>query len=92
MLHAGSCSPTAVFCPECNAWCVSDQLAPTYMMQTTWLDDTINAVVAGLNTAVYIRDLSWRPAAGRRRESGTPRTDPDTARVHVQRFSHMELD
>ena len=71
---------------------MSDQLAPTYMMQTTWLDDTINAVVAGLNTAVYIRDLSWRPAAGRRRESGTPRTDPDTARVHVQRFSHMELD
>ncbi|KAK0153489.1 PHD and RING finger domain-containing protein 1 [Merluccius polli] len=48
----------------------SGQLAPTYMMQSTWLDDTINAVVAGLNTAVYIRDLSWRPAAGTRPQVG----------------------
>ncbi|KAJ3597197.1 hypothetical protein NHX12_003597 [Muraenolepis orangiensis] len=44
-------------------------LAPTYMMQSTWLDDTINAVVSGLNTAVYVRDLSWRPVAGHRRKS-----------------------
>ncbi|XP_070762837.1 PHD and RING finger domain-containing protein 1 [Enoplosus armatus] len=38
----------------------TSQLAPTYLMQSTWLDETINAVVAGLNTAVYIRDFTPR--------------------------------
>ncbi|XP_062245451.1 PHD and RING finger domain-containing protein 1 [Platichthys flesus] len=46
----------------------TSQLAPTYLIQSTWLDDTINAVVAGLNTAVYIRDLTPRaPPTHRRR-------------------------
>ncbi|CAL8359692.1 unnamed protein product [Lota lota] len=49
------------------------QFAPTYMMRSTWLDDTINAVVAGLNTAVYTRDLSWRSVPGRRRKSAKRR-------------------
>uniref|UniRef100_A0A8C2C0P1 PHD and ring finger domains 1 n=1 Tax=Cyprinus carpio TaxID=7962 RepID=A0A8C2C0P1_CYPCA len=46
------------------------QLAPRYMMQSTWLDETINAVVAGLNTAVYVRDLTPRPRSRRRRKTG----------------------
>ncbi|XP_048013912.1 PHD and RING finger domain-containing protein 1 isoform X2 [Megalobrama amblycephala] len=45
------------------------QLAPRYMMQSTWLDETINAVVAGLNTAVYVRDLTPRPRPRRRRKT-----------------------
>uniref|UniRef100_A0A8C2C197 PHD and ring finger domains 1 n=1 Tax=Cyprinus carpio TaxID=7962 RepID=A0A8C2C197_CYPCA len=45
------------------------QLAPRYMMQSTWLDETINAVVAGLNTAVYVRDLTPRPRSRRRRKT-----------------------
>ncbi|KAK3526612.1 hypothetical protein QTP70_030753 [Hemibagrus guttatus] len=44
------------------------QLAPQYLMRSTWLDETINAVVAGLNTAVYVRDLTPRPRARRRRK------------------------
>lgn len=44
------------------------QLAPRYLMQSTWLDETINAVVAGLNTAVYMRDLTPRPRSRRRRK------------------------
>ncbi|XP_078805294.1 uncharacterized protein phrf1 isoform X8 [Oryzias latipes] len=44
----------------------SAQLAPTYLMQSTWLDETINAVVAGLNTAVYVRDVAPRVASRRR--------------------------
>nr|XP_055048280.1 PHD and RING finger domain-containing protein 1 isoform X1 [Misgurnus anguillicaudatus]XP_055048281.1 PHD and RING finger domain-containing protein 1 isoform X1 [Misgurnus anguillicaudatus]XP_055048282.1 PHD and RING finger domain-containing protein 1 isoform X1 [Misgurnus anguillicaudatus] len=45
------------------------QLAPRYLMQSTWLDDTINAVVAGLNTAVYVRDLTPRPKPRRKRRT-----------------------
>ncbi|KAM4618565.1 uncharacterized protein phrf1 [Polymixia lowei] len=45
------------------------QLAPRYLMQSTWLDETINAVVAGLNTAVYIRDLTPRATSSRRRRT-----------------------
>ncbi|XP_073687920.1 PHD and RING finger domain-containing protein 1 [Garra rufa] len=45
------------------------QLTPRYMMQSTWLDETINAVVAGLNTAVYVRDLTPRPKTRRRRKT-----------------------
>ncbi|KAM9854080.1 uncharacterized protein phrf1 [Aulostomus maculatus] len=44
----------------------SSQLAPTYLMQSTWLDETINAVVAGLNTAVYVRDFTSHVPSGRR--------------------------
>ncbi|KAM8861838.1 uncharacterized protein phrf1 isoform 1-T2 [Synchiropus picturatus] len=47
----------------------SSQLAPTYLIQSSWLDDTINAVVAGLNTAVYVRDLTPRPPTRRRRKT-----------------------
>uniref|UniRef100_A0A673N1S5 PHD and RING finger domain-containing protein 1-like n=1 Tax=Sinocyclocheilus rhinocerous TaxID=307959 RepID=A0A673N1S5_9TELE len=46
------------------------QLAPRYMMQSTWLDETINAVVAGFNTAVYVRDLTPRSKSRRRRKTG----------------------
>uniref|UniRef100_A0A672FFK4 PHD and ring finger domains 1 n=1 Tax=Salarias fasciatus TaxID=181472 RepID=A0A672FFK4_SALFA len=46
----------------------SSQLAPTYLIQSTWLDETINAVVAGLNTAVYVRDFTPRVPSGRRRK------------------------
>uniref|UniRef100_A0A8D0AQK9 PHD and ring finger domains 1 n=1 Tax=Sander lucioperca TaxID=283035 RepID=A0A8D0AQK9_SANLU len=46
----------------------TSQLAPTYMIQSTWLDETINAVVAGLNSAVYIRDLTPRVPSSRRRK------------------------
>ncbi|XP_017278545.1 PHD and RING finger domain-containing protein 1 isoform X2 [Kryptolebias marmoratus] len=42
------------------------QLAPTYLIQSTWLDETINAVVAGLNTAVYVRDITPRAPLRRR--------------------------
>ncbi|KAK1888487.1 PHD and RING finger domain containing protein 1 [Dissostichus eleginoides] len=47
----------------------SSQLAPTFLIQSTWLDDTINAVVAGLNTAVYIRDFTPRPPTTHRRKT-----------------------
>ncbi|XP_018519844.1 PHD and RING finger domain-containing protein 1 isoform X1 [Lates calcarifer] len=46
------------------------QLAPTYLIQSTWLDETINAVVAGLNTAVYIRDFTPRLPSRRKRKTG----------------------
>ncbi|XP_033491032.1 uncharacterized protein phrf1 isoform X2 [Epinephelus lanceolatus] len=49
------------------------QLAPTYLIQSTWLDETINAVVAGLNTAVYVRDFAPRAPASRRRKTGRRR-------------------
>ncbi|KAF7659258.1 hypothetical protein LDENG_00001210 [Lucifuga dentata] len=45
------------------------QLAPTFLIQSTWLDETINAVVAGLNTAVYVRDLTPRLTSRRRRKT-----------------------
>ncbi|CAG5958244.1 unnamed protein product [Menidia menidia] len=51
----------------------TSQLAPTYLMQSTWLDETINAVVAGLNTAVYVRDLTPRAHISSRRRSGKRR-------------------
>ncbi|XP_044049075.1 PHD and RING finger domain-containing protein 1 isoform X3 [Siniperca chuatsi] len=51
----------------------TSQLAPTYLMQSTWLDETINAVVAGLNTAVYIRDFAPRVPSRRTRKSGKRR-------------------
>uniref|UniRef100_A0A8D3CA73 PHD and ring finger domains 1 n=1 Tax=Scophthalmus maximus TaxID=52904 RepID=A0A8D3CA73_SCOMX len=51
----------------------TSQFAPTYLMQSTWLDETINAVVAGLNTSVYIRDLTPRMQSGRRRRTGKRR-------------------
>ncbi|KAM9807639.1 uncharacterized protein phrf1 [Neosynchiropus ocellatus] len=47
----------------------SSQLAPTYLIQSSWLDETINAVVAGLNSAVYVRDLTPRPPSRRRRRT-----------------------
>ncbi|XP_036007335.1 PHD and RING finger domain-containing protein 1 [Fundulus heteroclitus] len=47
----------------------SSQLAPTYLIQSTWLDETINAVVAGLNTAVYVRDITPRAPSSRRRRT-----------------------
>ncbi|XP_037623037.1 PHD and RING finger domain-containing protein 1 isoform X1 [Sebastes umbrosus] len=51
----------------------SSQLAPTYLIQSSWLDDTINAVVSGLNTAVYIRDFTPRVPSTRRRKTGKRR-------------------
>ncbi|XP_042267255.1 PHD and RING finger domain-containing protein 1 isoform X2 [Thunnus maccoyii] len=51
----------------------TSQLAPTYLMQSTWLDETINAVVAGLNRAVYVRDLTPRVPSTRRRKTGKRR-------------------
>nr|XP_057931815.1 PHD and RING finger domain-containing protein 1 isoform X2 [Doryrhamphus excisus] len=56
------------------------QLAPTYLMQSTWLDDTINAVVAGLNTAVYVRDLTPRAPSRRRRKTGTRKKKTSSAK------------
>ncbi|XP_029009383.1 PHD and RING finger domain-containing protein 1 isoform X3 [Betta splendens] len=47
----------------------TSQLAPTYLIQSTWLDDTINAVVAGLNTSVYIRDFTPRVPSSHRRKT-----------------------
>ncbi|XP_057692197.1 PHD and RING finger domain-containing protein 1 isoform X2 [Corythoichthys intestinalis] len=49
------------------------QHAPTNLIQSTWLDETINAVVAGLNTAIYVRDLTPRAPTRRRRTTGTRR-------------------
>ncbi|XP_047202071.1 PHD and RING finger domain-containing protein 1 isoform X2 [Girardinichthys multiradiatus] len=51
----------------------TSQLAPTYLMQSTWLDETINAVVAGLNTAVYVRDITTRAPSSQRRRAGRRR-------------------
>lgn len=51
----------------------TSQLAPTYLIQSTWLDETINAVVAGLNTSVYIRDFTPRIPSTRRRKTGRRR-------------------
>ncbi|TNN87894.1 PHD and RING finger domain-containing protein 1 [Liparis tanakae] len=51
----------------------TSQLAPTYLMQSTWLDDTINAVVSGLNTAVYVRDLTPRVPSSSKRKTGKRR-------------------
>ncbi|XP_068579011.1 PHD and RING finger domain-containing protein 1 [Cebidichthys violaceus] len=51
----------------------TSQLAPTYLIQSNWLDDTINAVVSGLNTAVYIRDLTPRVPSSSRRNTGRRR-------------------
>ncbi|XP_041853075.1 PHD and RING finger domain-containing protein 1 isoform X3 [Melanotaenia boesemani] len=51
----------------------TSQLAPTYLMRSTWLDETINAVVAGLNTAVYIRDITPRAPSRRRRRTAKRR-------------------
>ncbi|XP_041650492.1 PHD and RING finger domain-containing protein 1 [Cheilinus undulatus] len=51
----------------------TSQLAPTYLMQSTWLDETINAVVAGLNTAVYVRNFTPRAPTRRRRKTGKRR-------------------
>ncbi|XP_037539335.1 PHD and RING finger domain-containing protein 1 [Nematolebias whitei] len=47
----------------------TSQLAPTYLIQSTWLDETINAVVAGLNTAVYVRDITPRVPSSHRRKT-----------------------
>ncbi|KAJ8249195.1 hypothetical protein GJAV_G00232180 [Gymnothorax javanicus] len=38
-------------------------------MLSSWLDEAINAVVAGLSTAVYVRDLTPRPGTSRRRRT-----------------------
>ena len=51
--------------------CWRVQFTPRYLIQSTWLDDTINAVVAGLSTAVYVRDLTPRPAPRRKRRRRT---------------------
>lgn len=50
-----------------NGVCLCLQFTPRYLIQSTWLDETINAVVAGLNTAVYVRDLTPRPVRRKRR-------------------------
>ncbi|CAI9585473.1 unnamed protein product [Staurois parvus] len=42
------------------------QNVPRYLLSSL-LDETIEAVVAGLNTAVYTRNLTPRPASTRRR-------------------------
>ncbi|KAK7121961.1 hypothetical protein R3I93_022909 [Phoxinus phoxinus] len=47
----------------------AEQLTPRYMMQSTWLDETINAVVSGLSTAVYVRDLTPHSRTRRRRKT-----------------------
>ncbi|CAJ1057408.1 PHD and RING finger domain-containing protein 1 isoform X2 [Xyrichtys novacula] len=57
----------------------SSQLAPTYLIQSTWLDETINAVVAGLNTSVYIRNLTPRIPSSRRRKTGKRRKAKKTS-------------
>ncbi|XP_070828463.1 PHD and RING finger domain-containing protein 1 [Chaetodon trifascialis] len=51
----------------------TSQLAPTYLIQSTWLDETINAVVAGLNTSVYIRDFTPRVPSRHRHRTGKRR-------------------
>ncbi|XP_019749721.1 PHD and RING finger domain-containing protein 1 isoform X2 [Hippocampus comes] len=51
----------------------TSQLAPTDQIQSNWLDETINAVVAGLNTAIYVRDLTPCAPTRRRRKTGTRR-------------------
>ncbi|XP_061891863.1 PHD and RING finger domain-containing protein 1-like isoform X1 [Entelurus aequoreus] len=56
------------------------QLAPRDLIQSTWLDDTINAVVAGLNTAVYVRDLTPRAPPRRKRKTGTRRKKASSAK------------
>ncbi|KAK6472773.1 PHD and RING finger domain-containing protein 1-like isoform X1 [Huso huso] len=43
------------------------QHVPGYLMESSMLDDTINSVVAGLNTAVYIRPLTPRTGTTRKR-------------------------
>uniref|UniRef100_A0AAQ4PIT8 PHD and ring finger domains 1 n=1 Tax=Gasterosteus aculeatus aculeatus TaxID=481459 RepID=A0AAQ4PIT8_GASAC len=67
----------------------SSQLAPTYLIQSNWLDDTINAVVSGLNTAVYIRDLTPRVPSISRRKTGMRKTSSATGKsgtgVHRRR-------
>lgn len=58
---------TSVACPGIKViQTYSHQLAPTYLIQSTWLDETINAVIAGLNSSVYVRDLTPRAAHSRR--------------------------
>lgn len=51
----------------------TQELAPTYLIRSTWLDETINAVVAGLNSSVYVRDLTPRSTTSRRRRTGRSR-------------------
>ncbi|XP_049578635.1 PHD and RING finger domain-containing protein 1 isoform X1 [Syngnathus scovelli] len=51
----------------------TSQLAQTYQNHSNWLDETINAVVAGLNTAIYVRDLTPHPPTRRRRKTGIRR-------------------
>ncbi|XP_028814567.1 PHD and RING finger domain-containing protein 1 isoform X2 [Denticeps clupeoides] len=55
------------------------QLAPRYMIQSTWLDETINAVVAGMNTAVYMRNLTPRATSRRRRKTVKRRKGKSTS-------------
>ncbi|XP_066557176.1 PHD and RING finger domain-containing protein 1 isoform X2 [Amia ocellicauda] len=43
------------------------QHVPRYLMESSLLDETINSVVAGLSTAVYIRPLTPRTGTTRRR-------------------------
>ncbi|MGH0148096.1 UNVERIFIED_CONTAM: hypothetical protein FKN15_011907 [Acipenser sinensis] len=43
------------------------QHVPRYLMESSMLDDTINSVVAGLNTAVYIRPVTPRAGTTRKR-------------------------
>lgn len=46
------------------------QQVPGYLARSTWLDAAIEAVVAGLNTAEYVRDLTPRARTRRRRAGG----------------------
>ncbi|XP_041074441.1 PHD and RING finger domain-containing protein 1 isoform X2 [Polyodon spathula] len=44
------------------------QHVPRYLMESSLLDDTINCVVAGLNTAVYVRPLAPRAGTTKKRK------------------------
>ncbi|KAG7473814.1 hypothetical protein MATL_G00099870 [Megalops atlanticus] len=45
------------------------QNMPRSLLESTWLDETIDAVVAGLNTAVYVRNLTPRARTCRKRKT-----------------------
>ncbi|XP_036390923.1 PHD and RING finger domain-containing protein 1-like isoform X2 [Megalops cyprinoides] len=45
------------------------QHMPRSLLESTWLDETIDAVVAGLNTAVYVRNLTPRARTSRKRKT-----------------------
>lgn len=44
-------------------------LASTYLIQSTWLDEAISAIIAGHNTSVYVRDVIPRATPRCRRKT-----------------------